>query len=153
MTTQELHVALLAEIFGYEVPCESEHSLLRYARMLSNGSIVPYTKCANDASENVMKDKSHHEQAQMRTKGYTHETFTSVRPNRSCSQAREAKVDLATRTESDCASWGLAMVGYAILSLSQHAVNATTTTSPRRTTKQHEQTKIRPMHYTHSRAL
>ena len=57
MTTQELHVALLAEIFGYKVPCESEHGLLRYARMLSNGSIVPYTKCANDANENVMKGR------------------------------------------------------------------------------------------------
>ena len=59
----------------------------------------------------------------MRTDGYTHDIFTSVRPSRSCSQFREAKAELVASTESDCASWGLAMVGYAILTLSHELHN------------------------------
>jgi len=53
----------------------------------------------------------------MRTTGHTHDTFTSVRPSRPCSQALEAKAELAAINESDCASSGFAMAGYVILTL------------------------------------
>ena len=69
-----------------------------------------------------------------------------VRPSRSCSQAREARAELEAITESVCASQGLAMASYAILSLNQHETNTTRTTSPRCETDQHKQTKVKPMH-------
>ena len=76
----------------------------------------------------------------MRTTGHTHDTFTSVRPSRPCSQAREAKAELAAINESDCASSGFAMAGYVILTLSQLEVHPNTMTSLRRTTDKHKQT-------------
>jgi hypothetical protein len=75
----------------------------------------------------------------MQATGHTHDTFTSVRPSRSCSQAREATAELAAITESDWASWGLAMVAYAVLSLSLHAAHPKTMTLPLRTTDAHKQ--------------
>jgi hypothetical protein len=75
----------------------------------------------------------------MQTTGHTHDTFTSVRPSRSCSQARDANAELAAITESDWASWGLAMVAYAVLSLSLHAAHPKTMTLPLRTTDAHKQ--------------
>ena len=75
----------------------------------------------------------------METTGHTHDTFTSVRPSRSCSQARKANADFAAITESDCASWGLAMVGYADLSLSLPAMHPKSITLPLPTTNEHNQ--------------
>ena len=75
----------------------------------------------------------------MRTTGHTHDTVTSVRPSRPCSQALEAKAELAAINESDCASSGFAMAGYLILTLSQLEVHPNTMTSLRRRTDKHKQ--------------
>jgi hypothetical protein len=75
----------------------------------------------------------------MRTTGHMHDTFTSVRPSRPCSQAWESKAELAAINESDCASSRFAMAGYEILTLSQLDMHPNTLTPPRRTTDKHKQ--------------